>query len=353
MSRTHAFTVLVLFVGSLSAPDSGLAPPQNAPRYSLVVLPTLGGSSSKAWDINDAGVAVGSADTRSGDVHAFLWRRGKLKDLGVLSGYRSSYAMRINRRSEVVGRLTSHGRIVELPRAFLYRKPRLHDLGRKLGVTHSEASDINDRGQVAGTLFLSFSETERGGVRGRAFLWSAGRLDRLETLGGDTNSAEAVSATGEVVGFSELEPGKQTRHAFLYSKGQVRDLGTLGGESSFAGDINDRGVIVGGSNLGNGESRAFRWSGGKMRDLGTLQGNRDTSAEAINNQGLIVGSSSDSKSSRAFLYSAGRMQDLNHLVQAGGGWVIRGAHGINDRGRIAGNASKEGEIRGCVLTPRP
>ena len=52
----------------------------------------------------------------------------------------------------------------------------------------------------------------------------------------------------------------------------IKDLGTLGGSFSQANAINASGQIVGSSGTTGTASRAFMWSGGKMTNLGTLGG---------------------------------------------------------------------------------
>jgi probable HAF family extracellular repeat protein len=65
--------------------------PQNRPvLYTVVDLGTLRGSGVTASSINERGWAVGAANL-SGDQngHAFLWRDGKMADLGALGGQNS------------------------------------------------------------------------------------------------------------------------------------------------------------------------------------------------------------------------------------------------------------------------
>src|SRR5205807_9081710 len=56
------------------------------PVYTLTNLGTLGGNSSSATAINNAGAVVGQSALRDGRRHAFLYRGGVTKDLGALGG---------------------------------------------------------------------------------------------------------------------------------------------------------------------------------------------------------------------------------------------------------------------------
>jgi probable HAF family extracellular repeat protein len=49
-------------------------------------LGTLGGTYSAATNLNDLGHVVGVSSVASGFTHTFLWRRGKMIDLGVVPG---------------------------------------------------------------------------------------------------------------------------------------------------------------------------------------------------------------------------------------------------------------------------
>ena len=146
-------------------------------------LGTFGGPSSRAAAINDRGWVVGDSDTAQDGPHAFLWRRGRVLDLG--------------RPGEM-----------------------------------SFAVDVNDRGQV---LLL------RGG---RSVLWQDGRETDLGDLGGDHTTAVALNERGQVAGRSETADG--TVHAFLWDSGRMIDLGARAGDvPSAATDLNERGQVIG------------------------------------------------------------------------------------------------------------
>jgi probable HAF family extracellular repeat protein len=121
-------------------------------------LGTLGGLESRAWDINDAGQIVGYAELPRppgseefdyAPFHAFLYQRGRMKDLGTLGGPFSS-ANAINNDGVVVGETSladDGGRV-----AFVYEGGKMKDLNKRVslapGWTLANAIDINDKDQI-------------------------------------------------------------------------------------------------------------------------------------------------------------------------------------------------------------
>jgi len=68
------------------------------------------------------------------------------------------------------------------------------------------------------------------------------------------------------------------------------DLGTLGGNVSYANAINASGVVVGSSETGSGQTLAFRWTlAGGLVPLSTLPGDDGSAAADIDDQGNILG----------------------------------------------------------------
>jgi probable HAF family extracellular repeat protein len=121
-------------------------------------LGTLGGAESLAWDINDAGQIVGYAETTRppgggefdyGDLHAFLYQRGTMKDLGTLGGTSSS-ANAINNAGVIVGDASLPGNSGTV--AFVYVRGKMTDLNTRVslpqGWTLATAIDVNDKGQI-------------------------------------------------------------------------------------------------------------------------------------------------------------------------------------------------------------
>ena len=115
-------------------------------------LGTLGGANSKAYAINDEGVAVGYSLT-GGDppfFHAVAWRSGEIQDLGVLPGGHS-VANDINDRGDIVGFSYTVG---DTQVATLFHGGQVVDLNTLVapgsGWILNAAFSVNDAGVIAG-----------------------------------------------------------------------------------------------------------------------------------------------------------------------------------------------------------
>jgi len=308
-------------------------------RWVITDLGTLGGRYSEALVINDHGQVAGNSDTRVKGIdgepvgHAFLWQKGKIRDLGTLPGRPDSWPQAINDRGQIVGYAQTKVKYKQGEpegHAFLWEKGRMRDLGT-LGGLESGASDINERGQIVGGADV------RGGDE-HAFLWQAGKMRDL-----GVGTAVDINDRGEIVGWSEVGGFE---HAVLWQDGKRHDLGTLpGGWWSRAVAINERSEIVGASNSGARDAEgtpvqhAFLWQNGKMLDLGTLGGSESATDEqvALNGHREVIGVSdiktqkSGTQLQHAFLWQKGRMRDLGTL---GGEESV--ARALNERGQIVG-----------------
>ena len=216
-----------------------------AAEYTFTDLGTLGGSDSFAAALNEFGQVVGVSRTTDGALHAFLYSGGTMTDLGTLGGTVSS-AAGINAAGQVVGQAQLPG---SRSHAFLYSGGPMTDLNDLIpaGGTLLSATDINDAGQIVG----EFTPPGNSNAR-HAFLYSAGTITDLRTLGGTHSFAHGINAAGQVVGRSYL-PGDLAHHAFLYSGGTMTDLNALvpaGVIVTNATGINAEGQIVGDGRIG-------------------------------------------------------------------------------------------------------
>jgi len=120
-------------------------------------LGTFGGPTGTANAINEAGEVVGYADlpaSATASTDAFLWQKGKMRDLGVLAGGCVSSASGINAKTQVVG--ASFPCDGGLPHAFLweYGGPMvdLNDLVSGADMVLTGSQSINDRGEITSGL---------------------------------------------------------------------------------------------------------------------------------------------------------------------------------------------------------
>jgi probable HAF family extracellular repeat protein len=145
------------------------------------------------------------------------------------------------------------------------------DLGT-LGGTESYAFDVNIHGDVVGTSLTSTGET-------RAFLYHMGSMTNLGVLDGTNNYSQAfgINDAGSVVGISTQNGSSIGSRPFVYSAGAMSFVGSLGGNYGWANEINNAGQIVGISAKSNGITHAFVKAFGSMIDLGSLSTTNDYS----------------------------------------------------------------------------
>lgn len=300
---------------------------------------TLGGGSTVALALNDAGQLAGGSITATGNEHAFLWSAGGgMLDLGVLPDTANSRAEAVNRHGVVTG--FSEGVPSTPPLAFRWS---VTDGMRSLGALApgfdgaSWGAALNDAGLIAGA--ANTASLDR-----HAFAWTLARgLQDIDTLGSSYSEGVAVSAGGDVAG-SRVPAGDDVLYrAFLWTPGRgMRDLGTAGGVESFAVAMTHGGRIAGLVNLASGDQRAMTWTRAEgMRQLGTL-GGANSRAFHANDSGHVVGYADDrTQASRAFLWSPRTgMLDLNtRLRDAPPGLVLDDALAINADGAIVASSN--------------
>jgi probable HAF family extracellular repeat protein len=155
-------------------------------------LGTLGGERSAAWDINDRGEVVGGAETAAGLGRAFLFDGLRMRDLGSLTPGGRSCAFGINNRGQVVGEAKSNLVSGEMS-AFLWENGAMKNLNdlipRGSGWVLARAYAINDAGQIVG-------EGHRGEADGDGGYWTRAFL--LNPLPDPTSPPLASSLTVRV-----------------------------------------------------------------------------------------------------------------------------------------------------------
>ena len=217
----------------------------------------------------------------------------------------------------------------------------LIDLGLPPGYTNSSAKAINARGQVTG-------EISHGPRFSHAFLYSGGRITDLGTLPGFTDSVgNAINDGGEVAGVATRpDPTSNpdsasalTVHAFTAKAGTLQDLRPQGRALYLSSGINAAGLVVGGVITLRDQDRAFATRGDRVVVLDEMitqagAGWKLQEADGVNDAGDIVGSGTRGGGPHAFLLRGGAVTDLNRYLAAPMGWVLERATGINSRGDV-------------------
>jgi probable HAF family extracellular repeat protein len=303
---------------------------------------TLGGSTTNAVGLNNAGQVTGDSATADGNLRAFVWSAGAgMANLGVLPGAYESDAAAINNLGVVTG--YSHGTPLTSPRAFRWSAADgMQDLGSFTGGmgSFSAGNALNDAGLIAGS-----SDAASGR---HAFAWTKARgMVDIDSLGSTYSDPVAVASAGQVAGHYVVPKSDNLYHAFLWTAANgMRDLGTAGATESFVLAMSPNAHVAGVINLASGDQHAMSWTqAGGMVDLGTLDGGKPGAASralGVNTKGQIVGwSRNKAGDSKPFLWSAGGgMVELNkRLYKAPAGLKLEDAMAISDNGAIVAGSN--------------
>ncbi|WP_179862355.1 Ig-like domain-containing protein [Longibacter salinarum] len=333
--------------------------------FTVVNLGTLGGTASRALDINNVGEIVGLSETADGRVEGFIWSGGVMTPV---DENRRSQTFAID--EDIAGTAvidTSFQAVrfsgtqtlsLDAPAPFSVAlgtrgqrfagtyvdadtfQPFVYDNGfSALSVpdgSGGRAVDVNASGQVAGySLGGQVLRWENGGVvelgRGRAY---------------------AINETGQVVGRSD---GRAVRWD---ADGTEVLLGT---DPDFAEayDVNGNGDAVGSSifvtdttqtassTSGKASGRDSRVSWRTARDLAVIA----RSVRTPRKMSMSARSYKRSVRGAAFAFRSGSVTDLNECLPPSSPWVLEEARAINDLGQIVGFGLVDGEQRAFLLQP--
>jgi probable HAF family extracellular repeat protein len=293
------------WVTGVSSNASGAQHATLAIPGSLIDLGTLGGSNSAIeWPVkNNHGLVVGISETDTPDPlgesfscaafiptngHTclpFLWQNGALGALPLLGG-NNGFATGVNNAGLAVGwaETAVHDPSCVAPQVLQFLgtawsrgAPAARALPPLAGDSTSAATAVNDAGEIVG--ISGSCDVGVGAFSARhALLWINGRAIRLPTLGGaGWNTPMAINDAGVIVGFVDapgdvvggvLTPDFQ---AVLWADGGIFNLHTLAGDTTAeATGINNFTQVVGTSFSASGNSRVFLWQNGHIYDLNAL-----------------------------------------------------------------------------------
>lgn len=299
------------------------------PVYQITHLDTSQSTTSYALAINAAGESVGSAEI-NGTYTPVIFGADKARSLDDIGTNAS--AVDINDNGTVLISIDRE----EFLEAMVYKDGTATSLG------FFYPNGINNNGQIVGA------------ADDQAIIYDNGAMTPLGTLNGSYSYGRDINNRGQVVGDVQTSTGAM--HAFIYDGERMTDLGTIEGYDSSATAINDAGQIAGdlyqtGDNAAsNSGARFFTYDGSSMTAVDGLGGSYIQTWD-MNNAGQIVGRAENAEGAeRGFLYSEGQLYDLNDLLgNANNEWEIVAAYGINDEGKIVGEAIHNGDHRHAFL----
>jgi probable HAF family extracellular repeat protein len=255
----------------------------------------------------------------------------------------NSVGAAVNSAGDIVGAGTEAGS--NNVQAFIWRPAGGQQWLGTLGNYPSAANAVNASGAVVG---MSHNAAQQG----HAFLWTdaSGMQDLTPDVTSPLGSvATGINASNEVVGYYYPDGATKVEGFTWTQAGGLQNLGPAG---TLPMAISDSGTVVGQAPNTSGRKHAFSWTqNGGMVDLGTLGGDSST-ALAINNKGWIVGTSltnaTSSELQHGFLWTpSGGMQDFTTLANFAPGVQVYSV-AVNDYGDIAVST----QSRTIMLAPK-
>jgi uncharacterized membrane protein len=267
--------------GSSMVPNSSMRRASSGSGYAVTVLPSLGGTNSAANSINARGWPMGTSFL-SGNMtmHAALWEGNNVTDLGTLGGPNSA---------------------VEWPVE--------NDQGYISGISETSRKDpLGESTSWSCHAFLP--DNGSSGDTCLAFVWHAGRMHELPTLGGNNGYGAGMNENGEIAGWAETKKhdstcvspqvlqflpavwNARTRHVIALPTLTVKGKTDPDGAATA---VNREGDVVGISGIcyvavgSFTAAHALLWKRGRPIELKTIGGVSWNTPVAINDEGQIAG----------------------------------------------------------------
>ena len=326
-----------------------------------------GSAFTTATGINPRGDIVGRYRDAAGVNHGFILSAGQFTTVD-FPGASYTGATAINTTDDVVGRYqiagVSHGFILSR-RVRHDARYTVTDLGT-LGGSASIAIGINNAGEVAGGANVA-------GENQHPFLWRAGHMSDLGTLGGPNGNAAGPNGNDGVAVLVETSTKDPLNEDFCgfgtnliclgsaLRAGALTPLFTLGGNNAQALALNSRGQLVGVAETAIQDPtcpspqvlqfEAVLWGpkAGEIQMLGPLPGDTVGFALGLNDRGQVVGSSGSCADTyvagfeigpHAVLWDHGSQLYLGTL----GGKTGAAGAAVNNRGEVVGATKLADEI---------
>ncbi len=355
--------------------------------YNLTSLGQLGGQGADAASMNAKGEIVGGTGPYCGAAvcaefaygsEAFVWRDGKLIDLG------PGAANEINKHEEIAGQaFDAGGNSV----AALWRNDKPFNNAKfvaalkKLGGPGSAAFGVNDKGVIVGDSQVNFTTQNPNECSYvcHAFSYDPTASHPMTNLGPHgalSGQALAVNDSDVAVGqangskFVSWISGLQLT-AVTWHHGQMKTLPAPSQTLAFADSINATGEVAGGVSLKQTDPSdslcprvasantpldyAAAWNKGKLTLLRPSGSFPDSVAYAINDKGVVGGGLHNAcEFQDAAIWTKGRVLDLTKVTPAlPNGTQLRYVVAVADNGNIVATAADEQkqEIQSYLLTP--